>query len=1082
MPGRIDCFYPSLEGWFFPKNKQDNSQLEITVNGTPVHRFSPNIIRNDVNIAHALDHQTVVGFRIDLQSRISAYLHRSRELNLDCTIEVRSPSHPEEKIENSSWIASPVINHQRASTAASLAHQDCVNFYTINFFDPAGNSVYTGGAERYIIDLAELLKRNLGLDAIIYQYGHYEWERYYAGIRIISVTSSGQDYASISESFSNTKPGALNIYSPMALASHSCHAHSIGISHGAYWDSPRRSAGDTGTLLNDIWKSIHNLDRIISVDANTLTSLQALADIESSIVLEKAYQKSKIILNYASKSFETQLKEWQPYTQDNPCNILYARRLYRPRGFQLLLEAIPSIKEACSFVRFAFVGGADANDLEELRQVQRQYPSIISHQELLPEAMPKAYENAHISLIPTLHSEGSSLSCLESMASGCAIVSSCSGGLANIIIDQFNGIVVTPTPDSLSKAVIDLYHNPSHCKALSGNAQLVAKTLSKTKWEQEWLSEIKEVSNTTKLTSPPLKQGKAQAEIASTVFHHPFVGGIAYQDSKSALPIQRPQSLFQLLAKLGYTTSFCSSTALFNSPSIVKTPDYTCYEDNPIIYIYKPLLYAFLIESCREMIKQKYLHYSGTIGYYCYDLISGSVSPWQLLDDYATKIRCSNQLIWFDWIDSPLIDLIGKKMSKADRHIVTEYINDIYQEFASHSSIFTTSSPTLQAQAEATYGRKPHLIGNATFSRFAYPKQHSIANSELAEAIKKSKEYRYRIIYWGAINSEVLDLDLVRFLAIAMPNTCFFMVGPGGEALTGCPDNILTIHKVPQWQLWDLAPYFHASIIPFRASDLTSVVNPLKLHEYIELGLPVLATETQDLRLLYPPDSKSQDIYLCKSLEDWLNTLTHFLGKHSNAKNSHLPAATLWSDMATPLVKAIHKHVVKQPGPWLSLDHTGMRITLETTTHVMPIPRHLIDQSSTDSGDHQTRILINIKGGAIDFLSENKGDRFNIKLPAYIAIDSTELAIVSVWLESKSLQIQSTDVLTPLNSGFDVSSSRTRLGCTSVLVRAADATRQPKTCSINVTLKLDPSALARQCAEGNSPASRLQISICSQKP
>ena len=58
--------------------------------------------------------------------------------------------------------------------------------------------------------------------------------------------------------------------------------------------------------------------------------------------------------------------------------------------------------------------------------------------------MDKLYKEADISIIPTLHSEGTSFTCLESMASQLPIIASNVGGLGNLIIDGFNGILINP--------------------------------------------------------------------------------------------------------------------------------------------------------------------------------------------------------------------------------------------------------------------------------------------------------------------------------------------------------------------------------------------------------------------------------------------------------------------------------------------------------------------------------------------------------------------------------------------------------------------------------------------------------------
>ncbi|WP_350563863.1 glycosyltransferase family 4 protein, partial [Psychrobacter sp. CAL346-MNA-CIBAN-0220] len=59
----------------------------------------------------------------------------------------------------------------------------------------------------------------------------------------------------------------------------------------------------------------------------------------------------------------------------------------------------------------------------------------------------------HIAIIPTLGSEGTSLSMIEAMAAGCMVISSNVGGLSNLIINGFNGRLVMPNTAEFTQAL-----------------------------------------------------------------------------------------------------------------------------------------------------------------------------------------------------------------------------------------------------------------------------------------------------------------------------------------------------------------------------------------------------------------------------------------------------------------------------------------------------------------------------------------------------------------------------------------------------------------------------------------------------
>jgi glycosyltransferase involved in cell wall biosynthesis len=64
------------------------------------------------------------------------------------------------------------------------------------------------------------------------------------------------------------------------------------------------------------------------------------------------------------------------------------------------------------------------------------------------------------------------------------------------------------------------------------------------------------------------------------------------------------------------------------------------------------------------------------------------------------------------------------------------------------------------------------------------------------------------------------------------------------------PPDIPNIHcpgRVPYEVLPYYARFFDVGTIPFKLTELTRVVNPLKLYEYFAMGTPVLATSIPDV-------------------------------------------------------------------------------------------------------------------------------------------------------------------------------------------------------------------------------------------
>ena len=97
----------------------------------------------------------------------------------------------------------------------------------------------------------------------------------------------------------------------------------------------------------------------------------------------------------------------------------------------------------------------------------------------------KAYDGADIVLVPTRYSEGTSLSCIEAQALGIPVIATNIGGLPNIVIDHFNGLLISPTAESLEIAVRELLDNPKMCDEMRKHSIEVAKSsFEKTMWDK----------------------------------------------------------------------------------------------------------------------------------------------------------------------------------------------------------------------------------------------------------------------------------------------------------------------------------------------------------------------------------------------------------------------------------------------------------------------------------------------------------------------------------------------------------------------------------------------------------------------
>ncbi|WP_138754954.1 glycosyltransferase [Paenibacillus sinopodophylli] len=392
----------------------------------------------------------------------------------------------------------------RASEIETLlqSKKSCLNIYanriiernvavfTATFMDYNGENYYTGGAERYLVDLYEVCK-DLGLKLDIYQYGNFPWHRKYKNIDIYSL---GHDGLNMNEFTVETLhafnrrylyavegTAILNIYSAFFQAYPQVAHPSIGISHGVSWDNygSQYKDGTQFWVHNERFiKSAEQVQKMISVDTNTSNWFQTVS-----------YQTGKQMIsipNYVDPDeFFPVLKK-----EDRRKRIVYPRRLYEARGLYITLAVVDEILERFPETEFHFVGKGFEEDVNAIKKAMEKWPNRIFCYHRDPDEMHLVYKEADIVLIPTLYSEGTSLSCLEACATGNTIIATRIGGLTDIIIDRFNGLLINPDSQSLQKAIIECLENKELSETLAKNAYEVSKAFNKKNWKDKWKSNI----------------------------------------------------------------------------------------------------------------------------------------------------------------------------------------------------------------------------------------------------------------------------------------------------------------------------------------------------------------------------------------------------------------------------------------------------------------------------------------------------------------------------------------------------------------------------------------------------------------
>ena len=141
--------------------------------------------------------------------------------------------------------------------------------------------------------------------------------------------------------------------------------------------------------------------------------------------------------------------------------------------------------------------GDDANDsiiLTSLKNSREELKYVaITINRLVRQGM--RYKD--IAVVPTVGSEGTSLSLLEAMASGCAVVCTNVGGMTNIVLDGYNGLMIYPEEEELYNALTCLIEDSSLRAKLQANAyNCVKDAFSLHRWKDAWKKVIDNVTET----------------------------------------------------------------------------------------------------------------------------------------------------------------------------------------------------------------------------------------------------------------------------------------------------------------------------------------------------------------------------------------------------------------------------------------------------------------------------------------------------------------------------------------------------------------------------------------------------------
>jgi Glycosyltransferase len=346
-----------------------------------------------------------------------------------------------------------------------------------------------GGLERYTWDLSALC-RKLGFEPTVRQLGTTPWEHVHNGIRVVAYPWHNDHLTCVEQVMKPDLDAADHVIYMWFGTQRMYKPNSITINHGITWDSPH---GDKQIGLNIIRTYI---EPALQQTAAFVTVDLSLPEYCRCVIPQANNNKMIYIPNYV----DTDLFQPGSRLPDGIIEVLFPRRNAPERGISLMQQIVPDLLRRYPYVRFNFA--IDRNWPERVSEWEAWWQSQPDRERILYDnyafdQMPQAYRQADIVVIPSLWAEGTSLSVLEAMACGKAIICTNVGGLANLVLPDYNGKIVHPTPEALTAAIEEYIHDLPTLLSHGQTARLIAEqAFSKTRWERQWTEVIQAVFGT----------------------------------------------------------------------------------------------------------------------------------------------------------------------------------------------------------------------------------------------------------------------------------------------------------------------------------------------------------------------------------------------------------------------------------------------------------------------------------------------------------------------------------------------------------------------------------------------------------
>lgn len=353
-----------------------------------------------------------------------------------------------------------------------------------------------GGLQTYLLSLAKVVE-SAGLEPVIVQEGTLAFDESLDGIRIIGrvigSTSPARKYSLLLEA-------AQGEFDP----------HDTLVIWGSFYNVPAQETYVAIAIQHGV-----GFDLINASSRNALLQRLGLSWLIKAIQTRQAYRsfrrsKYRVCVDYnflnwyrtsSSRSDDTDIRvipnftpipEWKIEKRNRFRRVLFARRFVELRGVHLMLDVARNLLSMYPDVEFTFAG--EGPGIAKIQELAQDYPQRVFITRYEPAGSLDFHKDYDIAVVPSIGSEGTSLSLLEAMAAGCAVVCTNVGGMTNIVIDRYNGLMVNPVVGELQGAISQLMDQPGLANQVRFAARSTVESgFSADLWSEKWIAMLDSV-------------------------------------------------------------------------------------------------------------------------------------------------------------------------------------------------------------------------------------------------------------------------------------------------------------------------------------------------------------------------------------------------------------------------------------------------------------------------------------------------------------------------------------------------------------------------------------------------------------